>query len=457
MPREFLNTSSLKEAVSLIEEKVPLGISTEKCPLTSSLKRIVSEDIIAPEDMPPFSKSTVDGYAVKAADTFGASESTPIYLNLIGEVEIGKGGFKDTIKGNGVNNSNETSMSKINTKGNGNLRGFSGETKLLDYSAIYIPTGGMLPEGADAVVMIEYTQSFEKNMIEVTKAVSPGENIIYLGEDVKMGDILFLKGHSLRPQDIGIMAGLGLILVHVFSKPKVAIISTGSEICPISEKPQAGKIRDINAYTLSALVEEFGGEPVNMGIYPDDPEKIKDIVKKAVNETDCILISGGSSVGIRDFTYQTISDLGPPGVFIHGLSIRPGKPAIIGQSGTVPIIGLPGHPASAIIVAMAIVRPIIYRLAGLSMPILERKITEYSRKVLAKLTRNISSPPGKEDFIRIVLSFKNKEGGDLLATPILGKSGLISTFINAHGLLRIPSDSEGFQEGEIVEIILLPL
>ena len=439
MSREFLDTSSLEEALSVINQHIPLGTISESLTLPSALGRNISADLVSPEDLPSFSKSTVDGFAVKSANTFGASEGTPIYLEVIGEVLMGSGKIR-SIHREGINDSGESVRMRENT-------------------AIRIPTGGMIPEGADGVVMVEYTRICEKGqgrecMIEVIRAVAPGENIIRTGEDIGQGDLLFAEGHQLRTQDIGILAGLGINQVQVFRQPRVAILSTGPEICPIHQKPLQGQVRDINAYTLASLVKESGGEPILMGICPDDLEKLKGMIQAGLKQADCVLVSGGSSVGTRDFTFQAITELGPPGVLIHGLSIRPGKPTIIGQSGIVPIIGLPGHPASAMVVAQAIVLPLIRRLAGLKLSPLETRIRKSSRTVRARLSRNISSPPGKEDFVRVALSMDQKEENLLRADPIFGKSGLISTLIKAHGILRIPEDSEGAYEGDEVDVWL---
>jgi molybdopterin molybdotransferase len=438
MSREFLDTSSLEDAHSVINKNVPLGISSETVPLTAAMGRITSSELTSQEDLPQFSKSIVDGFAVRAADTFGASEGTPIFMEVVGEVIMGTGEVMD-IKGNRPSGSHK-------------------KISISDYNAIRIPTGGMLPEGADGVVMIEYTQPCgnnkdKGNMIEVTRDVAPGENVIQAGEDIKKGESLFPKGHQIRAQDIGVLAGLGMIWVQVYRRPRFAILSTGPEICPIDKKPKNAQVRDINSYTLAAIVRESGGDPILIGICPDDLEQLKHAVQSGLKQADCVLISGGSSVGTRDYTFQVITDLGPPGVLIHGLSIRPGKPTIIGQSGSIPIIGLPGHPASAMVVAQTIVRPLVYRLSGLSLSPLEAEIRNSSGKVRAKLTRNVPSPTGKEDFVRVALSLDHEQNGIILATPLFGKSGLISTLVKAHGVLRIPPDSEGAYKGEEVEIL----
>ncbi|MGA1795918.1 MAG: gephyrin-like molybdotransferase Glp [bacterium] len=430
MSGEFLETTTLDDAYEVIRTHVPLGTSAEIIPLDAVLGRITVCELQAPEDLPLFVKSTVDGYAVRAADTFGASEGTPIYLEVLGEVTMGSGKVMDP-RGKGIPR-------------------FS----LPHNAAIRIPTGGMLPEGADGVVMVEYTQPCQGekgNVIEVTRAVAPGENVIQRGEDIRKGESLFPKGHQLRPQDIGILAGLGMTTVAVFRRPSVAILSTGPEVCPVDRFPEKGKVRDINAYTLAAVVRESGGEPRSLGICPDDPWELRERVGAALTRADCVLISGGSSVGTRDYTFQVITDLGPPGVLVHGLSIRPGKPTIIGQSGTVPIIGLPGHPASAMVVAHAIVRPLVHRLSGLCLSPLESTLEHSSHTLTAVLTRNVPSSPGKEDFMRVALTERE---GRLLATPLFGKSGLISPLIKAHGMFRIPADAEGAYEGDEIEVRL---
>jgi len=430
MSREFLETTSLEDAYAVIRAHLPLGTSAEIIPLDDVLGRITVCELQSPEDLPLFVKSTVDGYAIRAADTFGASEATPIYLEVLGEVMMGSGKVID-ISGRQIP-----------------------RATLPNNAAICIPTGGMLPDSADGVVMVEYTQPCQGekgNVIEVTRAVAPSENVIQRGEDIRKGESLFPKGHQLRPQDIGILAGLGMTTVAVFRRPSVAILSTGPEVCPVDTVPEKGKVRDINAYTLAAVVRESGGEPRTLGICPDDPQELKERVGAALELADCVLISGGSSVGTRDYTFQVITDLGPPGVLVHGLSIRPGKPTIIGQSGLVPIIGLPGHPASAMVVAHAIVRPVVQRLSGLCLSPMESTLRHVPHTIKAILTRNVPSPPGKEDFVRVTVT---EQKGHFRATPLFGKSGLISPLIRAHGMFRIPADAEGAYEGDEIEVRL---
>lgn len=435
MSKEFLHTSSIQEALETTKAHMPVGTSEETCQITDALNRVLSKDIFSPEDLPPFPKSIVDGYAVKSSDTFGASEGTSLYLRVMGEVEIGQAGY--------------TQRGMTERKPSGPI-----ESGISDYTTIYIPTGGMLPDDTDAAIMIEYTREVEDDIIEITRAVSPGENVIQAGEDIKKGELVLSRGHRLRPQDIGLLAGIGMTVLDVYRRPKVAIISSGPEIYPIDKHPPKGCIRDINAYTISALIQDAGGEPVYMGICPDNLDKIKATIQMGLELADCVLVSGGSSVGSRDYTYEAISALGPPGVLVHGLSIRPGKPTIIGQSALKPIIGLPGHPASAMIVTNTLVFFILERLSGISSPPAEEVIEASRGCIRATLTRNISSPPGREDFVRVAISLGKGEGNELFATPVFGKSGLISTLIRAHGILRIPADSEGVYKGDEVEVRL---
>jgi len=392
----------------------------EEIHISHSLGRVLAGDIASPEDLPEFDRSTMDGYAVKSADTFGAAESRPALLRLAGEIPMG------TVT--------ERTLSK-------------GEV-------MKIATGGALPRGADAVVMFEQTQFVDEVSIEVVKPVAPMENVIHAGDDIKKGEVILTNGHRIRPQDMSALASVGITRISVFNRPRVAIISTGNEIVPADSKPAPGRIRDSNSYNLEGLITQAGGVPVKKGIIPDEYVRLRETLEAAVRDCALTLMTGGSSVGIADLTAKVINDAGKPGVLVHGVSIKPGKPLIIGLVGTperhVPIFGLPGHPAAVSICFELFVKPILIRMSGeVPHPALEG-LPSY-RSVKAKLARSISSGPGREDHVRVTLE---KKDGQLLARPVFGASGLISTLVKAVGTVVVPVNEIGIEAGEEVEVRL---
>lgn len=400
------------EAVRLLLKHIPFkSLPSEFVSLEEAYGRVTYEDILSPEDLPGFVRSTVDGFAVKASDTFGAKESSPAYLTVKGDIPMGE--------------IPQFSLSK-------------GE-------AASVATGGMLPEGADAVVMIEHVNTVSDDLIEVLKSVSPGENVIFKDEDAKEGEIVIKSGVRLKPQDIGALAGLGICQVKVAKKPMVSIILTGDEIIPHTEKVSLGKVRDVNSFTLAGLCLQYGAVPIKMGIVKDEYDKIKDIVHEAYERSDIVLITGGTSAGVKDLTSRVIDELGSPGVLFHGASIKPGKPIIGGICNGKPVFGLPGHPVAVYVCFEIFVKPIIEHMLGL-------KERQYKTLIKAKIYRSIHSQAGREDFIRV--SLEEKEG-QIWATPLSSKSGLIMSLVKADGILRIPSDLLGVEEGEevLVEII----
>ena len=376
-------------------------------------KRILSRDITSHEDLPGFDRSTMDGYAVNSADTFGATESAPAYLELTGEVTMGY------------------------------RPGFS----LNRGSAAQIPTGGMLPEGADSVVMYEHTNRVGDDTVEILKSVAPGENIIRRDEDVKKEEVILRRGHRLRPQDIGALAGLGVSKIHVFKEPAVSLISTGNEIVPPEVTPSPGQVRDINSFNLFGLIRENGGIPVKKGIISDEIEKLRAVVSKSLRESDMVIITGGSSVGTRDYAAKIIAEFGSPGILFHGVAIKPGKPIIGALVKGIPVFGLPGHPAAVTVSFKIFVKPVLSRLSG------EAPRAELAdiKKVKAVFSRNLSSSIGREEHIRVYLEHVN---GTLRAVPILGKSGLIKTLVKSDGLVKIPFEKNGLYEGEEVEVLV---
>ncbi|MFN3396799.1 MAG: gephyrin-like molybdotransferase Glp [Thermodesulfovibrionales bacterium] len=403
---------TVMEALSLLKENVVFRNSSEEILIEEAYGRVLSEDIISPDDLPGFDRSTVDGFAVVASDTFGATESMPAYLEVKGEILMGE----------------EPSV------------------RLKKGEAARIATGGMLPDGADAVVMLEHTQFLDEKLIEVLKPVAPKENIISHDEDARSGEVILEKGKRLRPQDVAALAAVGITQIRVYKRPIVSIISTGDEIVPAGSPVGPGKVRDINSYNLAGLITLSGGVAVKKGIFRDIYDEIRKVLKKSISESDMVIITGGSSVGARDLTEEVINSLGRPGVLFHGVNLKPGKPTIGAVIDGVPVLGLPGHPAAVSICFELFAAPLITLLSGEKKRWLPERIT-----VKARLTRNISSSQGREEHIRVRLEERD---GELWATPVLGKSGLIRTLLFSDGKIVIPSHLRGIEAGEEVEVIL---
>jgi molybdopterin molybdotransferase len=397
-------------------------LPSEDCSLSSALGRILAHDVVAPFDQPAFDRSTMDGFAVRSGDTFGAAESRPALLSVAGDIPMG------VMPSSGI--------------GKG--------------ACMKIATGGALPEGADAVVMFEQTQRVDDRSIEVVKAVAPGENVSATGEDMRRGEAVFRAGHVIRPQDMAALAGMGMTRVPVIAKPRVAIISTGNEIVPADTVPGPGQIRDSNSYNLEGLIALAGGVAVRKGILPDDYHRLRAALTDAMKDCRIILFTGGSSVGTADFTARVINDLGPPGVLVHGVSIKPGKPLIIGlvrdagDRASIPVFGLPGHQAAVSICFEVFVKPVLARFTGeVPNPVLVGLPVQ--RTVTAKLSRSIASSPGREDHVRVTLE-KREDG--LWARPVFGASGLISTLVKAVGTVVVPVNTIGIEAGDEVEVRL---
>lgn len=419
---EFLTLLPPDEARSLLLAHLPQPVlDVETVDVPSSLDRILAEDIRAPHPLPEFQRSTVDGYAVRARDTHGASDSLPAYLRLAGEVPMGAS---------------------------------AGYTIQPGQCAL-IHTGGMLPVGTDAVVMLEYTQGAPGDEIEISRAVAEGENVIRIGEDVAGGQVVQVRGSLMRPAEIGGLMALGIMSVHVVQRVRVGLISTGDEVVDPAQTPLSGQVRDINSYTLGALVEKSGGIARRYGIIPDDFESLKQCAAQALAECDVVIITAGSSASTRDMTAEVIRSLGTPGVLVHGINTRPGKPTILGVCQGKAVIGLPGNPVSALVNGYLFVVPVIEKLLG-ALP--RPKAT-----VPAQLTVNLPSQAGREDWWPVKLLPPERNGvvgatqskGEYQAEPIFGKSNLIFTLAHADGLLRIPPDATGLSAGETVEVLLI--
>lgn len=401
-----------EEAKSIVEENFAATCGEEEMPIESALHRVLARATVSPEDMPPFPRATMDGYAVKAEDTFGASDSFPLVLKLKGEVPMGEIPAQTVSRG----------------------------------ETVQVATGSVLPEGADAVIMLEYIENLSSEEIMIYRAVAPGDNIIKKGEDYPANSTVLPSGHVLRAQDLGALAGLGITTVKVYRQPVVAVVSTGDEIVDCREKPGPGQIRDINTTVLSSLITTCGGVPVAMGIVPDKKERLKNSLEEAVERADIVLISGGSSVGARDVTVEAIESCENGKIYFHGIAVRPGKPTIMGQAYKKPVFGLSGNPVSAMTGFLLLVKPLIRRMSGMT------RYTTCPREVTAVLQRNLPSTTGREDYYRVYL---HEEGERYTAKPVLGPPGLINTMVNAHGLLRIPRNTEGLYQGEEVTVEIL--
>lgn len=408
---EFLELIPPGRALALFLETLSPTPQTEQVMTVDALGRVMFLPVSAPYPLPSFPRSTVDGYAVRSVDTYGASEALPAYLSVVGEVPMG--GAPDIILSTGV--------------------------------CALIHTGGMLPEGGDAVVMVEYTQSVHQEEVEILRAVAVGENVIKVGEDVSEGQEVIPAGTRLRPAEIGGLMALGIPAVTVARRPRVGIISSGDEVVSPEMDLAPGQVRDVNSYTLSALVQSVGGVPVMYGIVPDQRRAMRAIAEQARQENDLVVITAGSSASARDLTAEVINTLGAPGVLVHGVNVRPGKPTILAVCDGKAMIGLPGNPVSALVIASLFVVPVIEGLLGLRR---ERP----RPAVAARLSLNLASQTGREEWVAVRLQ---REAAGYLAEPIFGKSNLIFTLARADGLVRIPPDATGLSMGENVEVILL--
>lgn len=409
----FFQLISSSEFVDLFDRFHAL--ETETVQLGYSAGRVLAADVTAPEQLPPFSRSTMDGFAVRARDTFGCSESEPALLTIVGEISMGTSG-RDIV-----------------------LR--PGQT-------CRIWTGGELAAKSDAVVMVEYSHLMDEETVEIFRPVAPGENVIRAGEDTEQGQVVLARGRKLRPQDVGVLAGLGITNVTVHRRPVVAILSTGDELVPPDQQPGPGQIRDINSTTLAALVEESGGIANQVGIIRDDFDTMFVACRDALAAADMVLLSGGSSVGQRDFTLQVLERLEDSELLAHGVAIRPGKPTILARVGNKALFGLPGHVASAMVVYYLFVRPLLRRFAGMTIDL-------GLLPIQAITGEQIPSAIGREEYVRVQL-VRESNGSPPVALPIYGKSGLLTPLVKADGLLIIDRDSEGLDQGALAQVLLFP-
>jgi len=404
--REFFTTRTVAEALAGFRPGRRTG--TESVPLREALRRVPGEPVAAPHPLPGFARSTVDGYAVRAADTYGVSEGLPGYFAVAGTVVMGT----------------------------------EPDTAVTPGTAVIMPTGGALPPGADAVVMIEYTAETMPGTIEVVRPVAPGEGVVRADEDAKPGEVIIGGGRPLRPQDLGMLAAAGVTSVTVRKKPVVTIFSTGDEVVP-ADTPQLkpGQVRDATAAALAALVADAGGEPVLGGIVPDDPGALEKALRHALPASDVLVISAGSSVGVRDETANAVARLGEPGIWCHGLAIKPGKPTVLAECAGVPVIGLPGNPRSALVVFRLIGMPVVRLVGGCESP-------PPQPSTRARLSRDLASAAGRLDVVQVTV------GEDGVATPVFGLSALLSVLTAADGYIVIPDEATGLRAGSEVEVIL---
>jgi molybdopterin molybdotransferase len=409
-PKELFNVLTPPDAYATLEAQLPREVRVERARTADALGRVLAEDLRSAADLPSFPRSTMDGFALRAADTYGASEGLPAYLSVRGEVLMGR----------------------------------RPEVRVSVGEAARIATGGMIPDGADAVVMVENTQEVDPTTIEVVKPVAPGENVVQVGEDVTAGAPLLPRGHILRPQDLGGLLALGIVEMAVAARLKVAILGSGDEVVPPEQEPGPGQIRDINSYTLAALVRRAGHEPLLLGVVPDVYERLEAAARRALELADVVVISAGSSVSTRDMTAQVIASLGEPGVVVHGVSLKPGKPTILALADGKPVFGLPGNPVSCMVTFDLFVAPALYRMSGCA----ERPA---SQALTARLAKNLASAAGREDYVQVRLE---RRDGELWADPVFGKSNLIYTLVRSDGLVKIDLDKGGLSAGELVEVRL---
>jgi molybdopterin molybdotransferase len=418
--REFFTVKTVSEALTGFRPELRTPVET--IALAHALGRVPAEPITAPHALPGFARATVDGFAVRAADTYGASEGLPSYLDLIGEARMGQ----------------------------------APETEMRPGGAVAIATGAPLPPGADSVLKVEYTQSPTPELIEVLRPATPGEGMVRADEDAAPGAEIARPGRPLRAQDLGMLAAAGIAELPAYARPRVAIVSTGDELVPADAPGElpVGQVRDSSAPALAALVHEAGGQPDFAGIVPDDREALTATLRALVKGSDpfgrvveglsrgcdVLVVSAGSSVGARDETAAAIASLGEPGIWCHGLSLKPGKPTLLADVGGIPVIGLPGNPRSALVVFRLIGMPIVRMVGGCTEPPPEPSVR-------ARLTRDLPSAAGRLDVVQVRLAGE-------VAEPLFGSSSLLSILTAADGYLLVPEAATGLAAGSDVEVML---
>ena len=411
MAQTFFKVLAPREALNVLLTVHPVG--TEEIPSVRARARVLADELRSAVDLPHFHRAAMDGYAVIAKDTFGASQTLPAYLKLAGVVEMGKEAAQPLTPG----------------------------------TAMRISTGGMMPPNADSVVMVEYTDETDAGLVEIHRGVSPWQNVIQIGDDIKKGELVFPRGRRLRAHDLGALTGVGIASIPVFKNPRIALISTGDEIVDVESEPRPGQVRNINQHSLAGLIEECGGELKDWGVVRDDRTALRDAIAGALEWSDLVLLSGGSSMGAKDIALETILSFSDAQFVFHGISIAPGKPTIFAKACGKPILGLPGYPVSALVIFDLFAAPLIRRLGGENPEALEK----FLRTVRAVLKTNVASQIGREDYVRVVLE---RSPAGLLAAPLPSKSGAIFTLVKADGMVRVDMNQDGLEQGEEVEVIL---
>ncbi len=400
----MLEVKTPEEVLRLIKKEFSPHGRIEHVPLSGALGRVLAGDIVAEEYVPDFDRSTVDGYALRAKDTFGCSDAVPAILNLVGEVRMGE----------------------------------DAEISVPRDSCVYVPTGGAIPADCDCAVMIEYTEDYGDGTVGILKPGAPGMNMIFRGDDVFPGKIVLRAGRVLAPQDIGALAAVGKTEVPVCPRLRVGVISTGDELVRADRSPGPGQMRDVNSPMLAALLKDFGAEGIDFGIVADNEELLRERIDAALQVCDAVILSGGSSAGVKDAACRIIGDLGE--LLLHGIAVKPGKPTILGRAGNKPLIGLPGHPVAAFFVAKLFVLPLLARLENRTMR---------NCPVRARLSESLNADHGRMQINACRLDAKN---GRLIAEPIRSKSGLITQLAGADGYLVIDRDCEGLPKDAEVEV-----
>jgi molybdopterin molybdotransferase len=389
------------------------SVGTERIPTVRARARVLAEDLYSSVDLPHFHRAAMDGYAVKAKDTFGASQSLPAYLKFAGVVEMGKEA-----------------------------------TQLLGAGeAIRISTGGMMPPESDAVVMVEYTDETDAGLVEIHRSVSPWQNVIQIGDDIKKSELVFQRGRRLRAHDLGALTGVGISSVLVYMRPRIALISTGDEIVDADTDPMPGQVRNINQHSLAGLIEGCGGELRDWGVIRDDKHQLIRAIGEALQWSDLVLLSGGSSMGAKDIALEAILSFPDSEFIFHGISVSPGKPTIFAKACGKPIMGLPGYPVSALVIFDLFAAPVLRKIGGEEVT----GINQFAKTLRATLRTNIASQVGREDYVRVTLE---RDSERWLATPLPSKSGAIFTLVKADGMVRIDLNQDGLEQGEEVEVIL---
>jgi molybdopterin molybdotransferase len=407
---QLFEVVTVEQAWELLRPHLRPAVPREEwVPLERARQRVAARELAARLPVPGFARSTVDGFAVRAPETFGASESLPAILRVIGEVDMGQP-----------------------------APDFPGPA-----AALRVPTGGMLPPGADAVVMVEDTEEPGDGCVWVHRPVAPGDNLVRAGEDLEAGEPLFPAGCRLSPAALGALAACGWSEVPVRERLRVAVLSTGDEIVPPGQRLGPGQVHDVNGPALTLSLEEDGAHGSYLGIFADEVDIVREALGRAL-EYDLVLVSGGSSVGGRDVVARVIAGLGRPGVLCHGLALKPGKPTLVAAIDGKAVLGLPGHPLSAQVVYQVLVRPALAWAQG----------ARYAGRPVVRhpVTRSLASRPGREEYVPCVLEH---DGRSTVARPLLGKSALISTLARADGLIHIPLDVGGYAAGDMVDVILL--